>query len=118
MTRRHLRFRDPEETGSWDEDPLSGVANLFDVSLAFIVAMSVALFSTLGAKTLFDPDSSWTLTRTGADGRMEVVRKDGRQIKVQKVTDKQLSGDGERLGVAYQLPGGEVVYVPEGEAAP
>jgi hypothetical protein len=78
--------------------------------------MAVALFSMLGAQNLFDENSTWTMTRTGADGQLEVVRKDGRQIKVQKVTEQKLSGEGERLGVAYQLPGGRVVYVPEGEA--
>jgi hypothetical protein len=28
----------------------------------------------------------------------------------------RLSGDGERLGVAYRLASGEVVYVPDGSA--
>lgn len=111
-----MRFVRRRDEGSWNEDPLSGVANLFDVSLAFIVALILALFSMFSAHDLFSPDSNWTLTRTGADGRMEVVRKQGRQIKVEKVTDRRLSGNGERLGVAYQLPDGRVIYVPEAEA--
>ena len=49
---------------------------------------------------------------------MEIVRKDGRQIKVEQVSDRTLSGNGDRLGVAYRLPDGRVVYVPEGEAGP
>jgi hypothetical protein len=98
---------------AWEEDPLSGVANLFDVSLAFIVALSVALFSMFGARSLFDAQSSWTLTHRAADGSLEVVRKDGREIKVERVTDRQLSGDGDRLGVAYKLADGRVIYVPE-----
>ncbi len=102
---------------AWEEDPLSGVANLFDVSLAFIVALSVALFSMFGARSLFDAQSSWTLTHRAADGSLEVVRKDGREIKVQRVTDQQLSGDGDRLGVAYKLADGRVIYVPEAGAA-
>jgi hypothetical protein len=118
MRRKPVRFARRREPDSWQEDPLSGVANLFDISLAFIVAMVVALFSTLGAPSLMDPTSSWTMTRTSADGRMEIVRKDGRQIKVERVSDKKLSGDGDRLGVAYRLPDGKVVYVPEGEKAP
>lgn len=116
VRRRGLRFARRPAAPVHDEDPLSGVANLFDVSLAFIVAMSVALFSMFGAKSLFDEKSSWTLTHTSADGRMEVVQKDGKQIKVQKVTDRQLSGDGDRLGVAYKLADGKVIYVPEDKA--
>ncbi|MEK7812802.1 MAG: DUF2149 domain-containing protein, partial [Candidatus Desantisbacteria bacterium] len=52
-------------------------------------------------------------TKKTADGRIEIVTKKGREIKVQKVTDKQLSGEGTRLGTAYQLKDGKVVYVPE-----
>ena len=115
--RRPVRFARRRDEGSWQEDPLSGVANLFDISLAFIVAMVVALYSMMGAPSLLDPDSSWTMTRTDAQGRMEIVRKDGKQIRVEKVSDRKLSGNGDRLGVAYRLPGGKVVYVPEAEAA-
>ena len=114
--RRPVRFARRRDEGSWQEDPLSGVANLFDISLAFIVAMVVALFSMMGAPSLLDPNSSWTMTRTAADGRMEIVRKDGKQIRVEKVSDRKLSGNGDRLGVAYRLPDGKVVYVPEAEA--
>ncbi|WP_332817626.1 DUF2149 domain-containing protein [Sphingopyxis sp.] len=115
--RRPVRFARRRDEESWQEDPLSGVANLFDISLAFIVAMVVALYSMTGAPSLLDPDSSWTMTRTDAQGRMEIVRKDGKQIRVEKVSDRKLSGNGDRLGVAYRLPGGKVVYVPEAEAA-
>ncbi|MEI4509320.1 DUF2149 domain-containing protein [Sphingopyxis sp. CCNWLW253] len=115
--RRPVRFARRRDDEGWQEDPLSGVANLFDISLAFIVAMVVALYSMMGAPSLLDPDSSWTMTRTDAQGRMEIVRKDGKQIRVEKVSDRKLSGNGDRLGVAYRLPGGKVVYVPEAEAA-
>ena len=114
--RRPVRFARRRDEGSWQEDPLSGVANLFDISLAFIVAMVVALFSMMGTPSFLDPNSSWTMTRTAADGRMEIVRKDGKQIRVEKVSDRKLSGNGDRLGVAYRLPDGKVVYVPEAEA--
>jgi hypothetical protein len=114
--RRALRFARRRDDGSWQEDPLSGVANLFDISLAFIVAMVAALYSMMGAPSMLDPQSSWTMTRTTADGRMEIVRKDGKTIKVERVSDKKLSGDGDRLGVAYRLPDGKVVYVPEEKA--
>lgn len=118
MSRRAVRFARRRDDQSWQDDPLSGVANLFDISLAFIVAMVVALFSTLRVPSLMDPSSNWTMTRTTADGRMEIVRKDGRQIKVEQVSDRKLRGNGDRLGVAYRLPDGRVVYVPEGEAGP
>jgi hypothetical protein len=101
-----------------DEDPLAGVANLFDVSVAFIVALLIALFTLFSGAALLDPKSEMTLVKTDADGSMEIISKTRESIKVQKVTDKTLSGQGARLGVAYQLPNGQIVYVPENAATP
>jgi len=100
-----------------DEDPLAGIANLFDVSVAFIVALLIALFALFSAGKLLDPDSTVTLVKQSADGQTEVITKQGARIKVQRVTDRTLSGQGTRLGVAYQLADGQVVYVPEDSAA-
>jgi len=110
-----LRFTRSRLDISRHDDPLAGVANLFDASLAFIVAMALALFSVLGSTDMLSADASWTLTRTTADGELEVVSKEQQQIKVERVSDRKLSGQGERLGTAYRLPGGQVVYVPEQE---
>jgi len=99
-----------------DDDPLAGLANLFDVSVAFIVALLIALFTLFSSADLLNPTLSTTLVKTNADGSMEIISKTRESVKVQKVTDKTLSGQGTRLGVAYQLPDGQVVYVPEGGA--
>lgn len=101
-----------------DEDPLAGIANLFDVSVAFIVALLIALFGLFSAGRLLDPSSEVTVMQRSASGEMQIIRKKGNEISVQKVTDRSLSGAGTRLGTAYQLANGQVVYVPEGEAAP
>lgn len=98
-----------------DEDPLAGIANLFDVSVAFIVALLIALFALFSAGTLLDRNSNVTFIKQGENGEMEIITKQGPEIKVQKVTDKTLSGQGTRLGVAYRLTSGQVVYIPEGE---
>jgi hypothetical protein len=95
------------------EDPLSGVANLFDASVVFIVSMMIALFMAYNMLDLLDPKSEVTITKKTADGRVEIVTKKGKEIKAQKVTDKRLSGEGKRLGTAYQLKDGKVIYVPE-----
>jgi hypothetical protein len=96
-----------------DEDPLAGIANLFDVSVAFIVALLIALFALFSAGTFLDKDSEITLVKQTASGETEIITKKGTEIKVQKVTDKTLSGQGTRLGTAYRLANGQVVYVPE-----
>lgn len=95
------------------EDPISGVANLFDVSVVFIVSMMIALFMAYNMLDMMDPKSEMTITKKSADGKIEILTKKGKEIKVQKVTDKHLSGEGERLGTAYKLKDGKVIYVPE-----
>jgi hypothetical protein len=95
------------------EDPISGVANLFDVSVVFIVSMMIALFMAYNMLDMMDPKSEMTIMKKSADGKVEIVTKKGKEIKVQKVTDKRLSGEGQRLGTAYKLKDGKVIYVPE-----
>jgi hypothetical protein len=95
------------------EDPISGVANLFDVSVVFIVSMMIALFMAYNMLDLMDPKSEMTITKKSSEGKIEIITKKGKEIKVQKVTDKRLSGEGERLGTAYKLKDGKVIYVPE-----
>lgn len=99
-----------------DDDPLAGIANLFDVSVAFIVALLIALFSLFASGRMLDPTSNVTLMKENEQGELEIITKRGPEIKVQKVTDRSMSGEGQRLGVAYRLANGQVVYVPEQDA--
>jgi hypothetical protein len=95
------------------EDPISGVANLFDAGVVFIVSMMIALFMAYNMLELLDPSSEVTITKKTPDGRIEIITKKGRNIKAQKVTKKRLSGEGVKLGTAYQLKDGRIIYVPE-----
>lgn len=106
--RRHSSFG-----GEPLEDPIAGVANLFDASIVFIVSMMIALFMAYNMMDLLDPTSEVTMMKKNASGDMEIITKKGKEIKVSKVTDQKLSGKGQRLGTAYKLPDGRVVYVPE-----
>jgi len=96
-----------------EDDPLSGVANLFDLSLVFIVAVLMALFAVFAEQDILKPDSEWTLTKKNDKGELEIITKKNNEIKVQKVTDKKLSGNGTRLGMAYKLEDGRIVYVED-----
>ena len=96
-----------------EDDPLSGVANLFDLSLVFIVAVLMALFSVFAGNDLLKPGSEWTITKKNEKGELEIITKKDNEIKVQKVTDKTLSGRGTKLGMAYKLEDGRIVYVED-----
>ena len=96
-----------------EDDPLQGVANLFDLSLVFIVAVLMALFSVFSDNDLLKPNSEWTITKKNEKGELEIITKKDNEIKVQKVTDKTLSGKGTKLGMAYKLEDGRIVYVED-----
>ena len=96
-----------------DNDPMSGVANLFDIGLVFIVALIVTLFSVYHLEDLFNENSELTVIKKSENGQMEIITKKGKKIKAVKVTKKKMEGRGERLGVAYRLEDGSMIYVPE-----
>ena len=45
--------------------------------------------------------------------QLEIIVKKGEKIRAVKVTKTQAKGSGERLGTAYRLQDGTMVYVPE-----
>jgi hypothetical protein len=108
---KFLKLPPAEES---DEDPLAGIANLFDVSVVFIVGLMVTLFSVYRMGDLVNPDTEVTMVKTNAQGEQEIITKKGTEIEAYRITPESLSGgDGERLGIAYRLPDGQVIYVPE-----
>lgn len=112
---RFLKLPTPHEE---EEDPLAGIANLFDVSVVFIVGLMISLFSVYRMGDLINPDTEVTMVVTNAQGEQEIITKQGNQIEAYRVTPEELAGgDGERLGIAYRLPDGQVIYVPETEGS-
>ena len=96
-------------------DPLTGVANLFDLGLVFIVGLIFTLFSAYHMQDMFDENSEMTIMKKKDNGQMEIIRKKGEEIEARKVTEKKAQGRGERLGTAYRLKDGTTVYVPDGK---
>ena len=107
---RFLKLSTPEEP---EDDPLSGVANLFDVSVVFIVGLMITLFSVYRMGDLLDPNSEVTMVKTNAQGESEIIVKKGNEIEAYRVTGETMTGDGERLGTAYRLANGQIIYVPD-----
>jgi len=107
------KFLNLPSTDEPEEDPLSGVANLFDVSVVFIVGLMVSLFSVYRMGDLMDADSEVTMVKTNAQGETEIIIKKGTEIEAYKITGETTSGDGEKLGTAYRLANGQIIYVPD-----
>ena len=97
------------------EDPMSGVANLFDVAMVFAVGLMVAMVSAYHLHELFSADELTMIKNPNQPGKMEIITKKGKEIKVQKMTKEMAQGQGMRLGTAYRLKNGKVVYIPEEE---
>lgn len=94
-------------------DPMAGVGNLFDTAVVFIAALLLALMTVFDARDLFNPQSNFTILKKNAQGEMTLIRKTGRRIQAVKVSPDQAAGRGTRLGTAYRLEDGSMVYVPE-----
>lgn len=96
-----------------ENDPMSGVANLFDLGLVFIVGLIVTLFTAYHLQDLFSEQSEITLLKKSKNEEMEIITKKGNKIEAVKVSKQKSEGRGERLGVAYKLEDGTMVYVPD-----
>ena len=102
-----------EEEFGLETDPTSSMANLFDVSIVFIVALFFALFMAYSTLDLFNPDAELVITKTMPNGEIQIITKKGEEIKIEKVTETSESGRGVKLGTAYKLEDGRVIYIPE-----
>lgn len=96
-----------------DEDPLSGVANLFDVAMVFAVALLVMLVVSYSIPELLDDESEITVVKNPGQPNMQIIIKEGKTLKVLKMTEKLAGGQGSRMGTAYRLENGEIIYVPD-----
>ena len=99
---------------SEDSDPMSVVSNLFDVAMVFAVALMVALVSRYNMTEMFSQED-FTMVKNPGQENMEIITKEGEKInRYTPSDDKDGSGNrGKRVGVAYELEDGNIIYVPE-----
>ena len=97
-----------------DVDPMSTVANLFDVAMVFAVALMVALVARFNMTEIFTKDD-FTMVKNPGKADMEIITREGGVIKRYTPDENQeTTGQrGRRVGVAYELENGEIIYVPE-----
>ena len=98
-----------------DVDPMSVVSNLFDIAMVFAVALMVALVSRYNMTEMFSKDD-FTMVKNPGKENMEIITKEGEKINRYTPSEDQTAKDnkkGKRVGVAYELENGEIIYVPE-----
>lgn len=98
-----------------DYDPMSIVSNLFDVAMVFAVALMVALVSRYNMTEMFSQDD-FTMVKNPGEKNMEIITKEGEKINRYTPSEEQDSKSkkrGRKVGIAYELENGEIIYVPE-----
>lgn len=97
-----------------DNDPISVVSNLFDVAMVFAVALMVALVTRFNMTELFSKED-FSLVKNPGKENMEIITKEGETIHRYSPSENQESNSkkGRKVGIAYELENGEIIYVPE-----
>ncbi len=100
-----------------DSDPMSVVSNLFDVAMVFAVALMVALVTRYNMTEVFSRED-FTMVKNPGKENMEIITKEGEKINRYTPSEDQDGGSGKKgkkVGIAYELDNGEIIYVPEGQ---
>jgi hypothetical protein len=97
------------------DDPMQSVANLLDVFLVFAVAILVTFLSVYHMEDLLSPESNVTVMKESPDGDITLITKQAQKIEAVKISRSEAEGKGVRLGVAYKLEDGSMVYMPDEE---
>lgn len=97
-----------------NDDVMASVANLFDVAMVFAVALMVALVVKFQMTEVFSKED-YTIVKNPGQENMEIITKQGEKINRYTPSEDQTSSDkkGKRVGIAYELENGEIIYVPE-----
>lgn len=107
--RRTNRFMQEE-----DNDPLAVIVNLFDVAMVFAVALMVAMVMHMKMTEVFSQED-YTIVKNPGKGNMEIIQKEGNKINRYTPSNNQTQDKqkGRKVGIAYELENGEIIYVPE-----
>ena len=98
-----------------DNDPMSVVGSHFDVAMVFAVALMVALVSRYNMTEMFSKED-FTMVKNPGKENMEIITKEGEKInRYTPSEDQNKKNDkrGKKVGIAYELENGEIIYVPE-----
>ena len=101
-----MRLLDEDEAAN----PLLSVTNLIDVFLVLIAALLISI-----AQNPMNPflDETVTVIKNAVQPDMELIIKDGETIETYKSSGEIGNGEGVKAGIAYKMPDGSIVYVPE-----
>lgn len=114
MSRRKRNKRVNKFSKEDDYDPLAVVVNLFDVAMVFAVALMVSMVMHMNMTEVFTGED-FTIVKNPGKENMEIITKEGKQINKYTPSQDQSNSQqkGRKVGIAYELENGEIIYVPE-----
>jgi len=82
--------------------------------MVFAVALMVALVSHYNMTEMFSQED-FTMVKNPGKANMEIITKEGNKINryTPSENNDQNSNRGKRVGIAYELDNGDIIYVPE-----
>jgi hypothetical protein len=98
--------------GDEAEDPVLSAINIVDIFLV-VIAVLVIIISQNPLNPFAEEDV--TVVKNPGKENMEILIKEGQELKHYKSTGEIGEGEGMRAGVAYRLADGTMIYVPEGD---
>ncbi|MEA1865134.1 MAG: DUF2149 domain-containing protein [Euryarchaeota archaeon] len=102
------------ETSDEDEDPLSGVANLFDVAMIFAVGLLVMTMMYVQMPELLTSQDV-TIVKNPGQEDMQIIIKNETEVEVLNMTKESVTTMGNLVASLYETEGGATVYVEEGK---
>lgn len=120
MRRRRSLLRGSGLAGDSDDmDPMGFLINLFDVALVFALALMIALVSNLRIADMLTA-KDFTVVKNPGRPDMEIITREGGKVSRYVAGDAKADGtnsqqarQGQRVGTAYRLESGEIIYVPD-----
>jgi len=90
-------------------NPILSAVNLIDVFLVIVAALMISI-----AQNPLNPFSAEDVIVIKNQGKknMEFITKKGKKITKYKSIGKIGEGEGEKVGVAYRMKDGSIIYVP------
>ena len=92
------------------DDPIFSVVNLVDMFLVIIAMLMIII-----AQNPLNPfaNKNVVVVENPGEADMRITIKEGKELTRYETTGEIGDGKGARAGVAYRLPDGRMIYVPD-----
>ena len=94
-----------------EDDPILSVVNMVDLFLVVIAVLLIIVMS--NPINPFNQAENVTVIKNPGEKNMEILVKEGNELKQYQSTGEMGEGKGAKAGVTYRLEDGSLIYVPE-----